>query len=132
MREYDPSDWYWFVLENETIYSSKRGTAISPDDQQYVSFLQSGNLATVCATFDDLVGVQRRNNCPPYHRVAKSTVISRLGKIKSEQAFALASIDQQLRWNAPDKPMVNSDDQETLEIIRLVGGDPNEVLAPEV
>lgn len=78
-----------------------------------------------------MIAVLRAANVPPYHRVAKSTILSRLGKEDSERAFALTTIDQQLRWNAPDKPSVNADDPETIAIIAAVGADASVVLAPE-
>ncbi len=65
------------------------------------------------------------------HQVAKSTVLSRIGDEKAEEAFSLATVGQMLRWNAPDKPMINSDDPETIAILRRINLDPDVILAPE-
>jgi hypothetical protein len=45
--------------------------------------------------------------------------------------MSIASPWQVLRWNAPDKPAVNADDPEVIDLIRAIGEDPAVVLAPE-
>ena len=104
---------------------------VSLDNAGYVEF-SAKRAASSVESMDVLIEVLRRNNVPPYHRVAKSTILSRLGDDKSEQAFALTTIGQQLRWNAPDKPAVNADDPETITIILAIGEDPAVILAPEI
>lgn len=135
MREYDPSDWYLSILENGTIYSSKRGVSIATDDLEYVDFLQSGNTATVCDTVDDLIEVQRRNNSPPYHRVAKSTIIYRLTDEQLAAATAAfnepANLRLRERWYAPDQPAINANDPESIAFVQAIGADPAVILAPE-
>jgi len=134
----DMSDWYYFIRGDESqIWSRRRCMFVPVTDAEYVAWANVGMVepfyrATVLPTQDDLVGLLRRDGAPPYHQVRKSTVLSRLGDEKVAQAFALASVGQQLRWNAPDRPKVNADDPETVALIVAVGGDPAVILAPEV
>lgn len=124
-NSFTPANWFWVVEgDKPRAWSSALGNYVD------VSLVDWNRVARVQSEAD-LIAVLRRHNIPPYHRVAKSTILSRLGKVKSEQAFALASVDQQLRWNAPDKPMVNADDPETIAIISLIEEDPAIILAPE-
>ncbi|BEV43904.1 hypothetical protein [Afipia carboxidovorans] len=128
----DYRDWYWFVgSRSDAVYSSAQASMVSLDNAGYVEF-SAKRAASSVESMDVLIEVLRRNNVPPYHRVAKSTILSRLGDDKSEQAFALTTIGQQLRWNAPDKPAVNADDPETITIILAIGEDPAVILAPEI
>lgn len=128
----DYRDWYWFVgSQSDAVYSSAQAAMVPLDNAGYVEF-SAKRPASFVENMNDLIDVLRRNNVPPYHRVAKSTILSRLGDEKSEQAFALTTIGQQLRWNAPDRPAVNADDPETIAIILAIGEDPAVILAPEV
>jgi len=135
VREYDPHDWYWSIEEDNSIYSSKRGMSVSTDDSEFVAFKDGGNVATVCQTLDDLIEVQRRNNCPPYHRVAKSTIIYRL--TDQQLAAALDAFNQpdnmrlRERWYAPDQPAINADDPESVAFVQAISADSAVVPAPE-
>jgi hypothetical protein len=130
---FDVRDHYWAVDgDTEGVFSSAVGKLIGATDPAYLAWLGTGEKClTRVKTQDELVEVLRRYNVPPYHAVPKSLVLARLGDQKAAQAFAIATIGQQLRWNAPGKTFVNADDQETIAIIQAVGEDPAVVLAPE-
>lgn len=133
MIEFNAKDWYWKVKYQHTVWSSKVGVEVQEIDTAYQAWISSGgDIARFTVDdIDELKEVWRFNNIPPYHKVRKSTVLSRLGSEKSEQAFALATDFQRLRWNAPDQPAVNADDPDVLALLSAVGADPSVVLAPE-
>lgn len=55
MTEYDPSDWYWIVRNDESrFYSSKSGTFVTATDKGYVAFLAAGNSPTRIASEAEL------------------------------------------------------------------------------
>lgn len=120
-----PHIWFWIISGDEQrAFSSAVGAYVdaSQADPERTTRLDSE---------DGMIAVLRLNNVPPYHRVAKSTVLSRLGEQGATQALSSASPWQMLRWNAPDKPAVNADDPEVIALVKAVGGDPAVVLAPE-
>ena len=125
MQIYDPHDWFWIIDGDEQrAFSSAAGAYVEASEAD-------PNRTTRIDSEESMIAVLREANVPPYHRVAKSTVLSRLGDKGAAQAFALTTVGQQLRWNAPDKPAVNADDAETIAIIRAIGRDPDVILAPE-
>ena len=122
---YDPHNWFWIVAGDE-------GRAFSSAVGSYVDISEADpERTTLIDSEESMITVLREANVPPYHQVAKSTVLSRLGDDGAAKAFALTTVGQQLRWNAPDKPAVNADDAETIAIIRSIGRDPDVILAPE-
>lgn len=80
---------------------------------------------------DELVAVLREANVPPYHRVRKSTIIARLTDPQLAAALNLLNVRQRERWRASDRPAVNADDPETLQVLAAIGADPAVVMAPE-
>jgi hypothetical protein len=130
---YDWFDHYWSIGGDQTqVYSSKRAIYVPVEDAVFVSWLAvEGNFVSPLATQADLVGFLRDANVPPYHRIRKSTLISRLTDTQLAQAISMLSVRQQERWRAPDQPAVNADDPETLAVIAAVGADPAVVMAPE-
>lgn len=131
MMEYDPRDWYWAVAGDQSqVYSSRRASLVAIADPEYQAFLQRA-VATQIASMDDLTDVLRANNVPPFHRVAKSTIISRLTDAQLEAAISAMTARQQERWRAPDQPAVNADDPDALALLTVIGADPATVLAPE-
>lgn len=125
LSDYNPRNWFWIVAGDEHLaFSSAAGSYVNAS-------LADPERTTHIDSEESLVAVLRDLNIPPYHRVPKSTVLARLGKVKAERAFALTTVDQQLRWNAPDKPAVNADDPETIAIVLAIDEDPAVILAPD-
>ena len=67
------------------------------------------------------------------HRlVMKSTIIERLNAV-GKLAAAKAALDSDLyrreRWYAPDQPAIHADDAAAIELLVLIGADPNAILA---
>lgn len=129
MTEYNPFNWFWIVGDDGTrAYSSatKGFVDISEADPRCI---------TRIGTESDLVAVLREANVPPYHRVAKSTIIARL----TDQQLAAAAeafwrpenLRLRERWYAPDQPAINANDPESVALVQAIGADPAIVLAPE-
>jgi hypothetical protein len=125
LPKYDPNNWFWIIDGDE-----QRGYSSAACSYVPIANVDMTRVARVSRE-NDMIAVLRSANVPPYHRVSKSTVLARLGDENCAKAFGLATVGQQLRWNAPDKPQVNADDTETIALIRSVGADPKVVLAPE-
>ncbi|AEI03024.1 hypothetical protein OCA5_c18880 [Afipia carboxidovorans OM5] len=124
---FTPRNWYY-------VFEESQGQAFSSETQSYVpsDTVPQERLTKLArgTTMNDLITLFREQSVPPYHRIEKSIILSRLGDAKSELAFAIATVGQRLRWNAPDKPWVNADDPEMKAIIIAIGEDPTTVLAP--
>lgn len=134
MLNYNPFDWYWVVGGNEAqVYSSRRRAMISIYHQEFTTWLAGEPMRapTHIPSMDELKSVLRDRGVPPYHRVRKSTIISRLTDEQLSEAISLMTVRQQERWRAPDQPAVNADDPETIAILQAVGADDSVVLAPE-
>jgi len=126
---YDSRRWFW-IVGNDTAhaYSSAAGgyvdVAQAPEDR-----------ITRIASMDELIEVLRAANVPPYHRVAKSTIIARLTDQQlsaSAEAFGRPeNLRLSERWYAPDQPAINANDPESVAFVQAIGGDPAIVLAPE-
>ncbi|CEG08710.1 hypothetical protein BN961_02128 [Afipia felis] len=82
-----------------------------------------------------MIAVLREANIPPYHRVAKSTIIYRLTDAQLAAATEAFNKPENLRlrerWYAPDQPEINANDPESVQFIQAIGADPAVVLAPE-
>jgi len=135
-KTFDPFDWYWMIGASTTeVYSSKKMAAVTIDDADFVAFANGKPPAyTAIDSMDSLIEVLRLYNVPPYHRVFKSTVISRLSDVQlasASDAFGqLSNMRLRERWYAPDQPSVNADDPDTLNFLAAIGADPKIVLAP--
>ncbi|MDN4982251.1 hypothetical protein QY049_03295 [Bradyrhizobium sp. WYCCWR 13022] len=130
---FDWNDHYWSIGgDHAQVYSSKRAIYVAVDDAGFVAWSAvDGNSVSQLATQADLVEFLRGANVPPYHRIRKSTLISRLTDAQLTQAISMLTVRQQERWRAPDQPAVNADDPETLAVVQAVGADPAVVMAPE-
>ncbi len=128
MITYDAADWYWIIGGDESqLYASARAVLVKPDDAVYAAW---GGVPSRIASMGELIDVLRERGVPPYHRVAKSTIISRLTDDQLTKAISIMTVRQQERWRAPDQPAVNADDPETLAIVQAIGADPAVILAP--
>jgi hypothetical protein len=134
-QEYVAHDWYWIVGGDETrVYASARQAFVPAGDAVYSAWLDDGHLPTRIASMADLEDVLRAANVPPYHRVAKSTIVRRLqeaGKLAEASAALNADLYARERWYAPDRPAVNADDPEALALLQAIGADPAVILARE-
>ncbi len=130
---FDWTDHYWSIGgDQEQVYSSKRAIYVAVDDAGFVAWSAiDGNCVSQLATQADLVEFLRGANVPPYHRIRKSTLISRLTDAQLAQAISLLTVRQQERWRAPDQPTINADDAETIMVLKAVGADPIVAMAPE-
>lgn len=131
----DYRDWYWFVgSQTDAVYSSAQGSMVPLDNAGYLEFSVKRAASSV-ESMDVLIEVLRRNNVPPYHRVAKSTIIYRLTDEQlaaAVEAFALPeNLRLRERWYAPDQPEINANDPESIAFVVQIGADPDVVLAPE-
>lgn len=55
MRDYNPSDWYWFVDGDETrVFSSKAGNFVQPSNAAYAAWLAEGGVPTRIASKAEL------------------------------------------------------------------------------
>jgi hypothetical protein len=125
LNAYDPCSWFWIVQGDE-------GRAYSSSAGAYVDASQADPARTTrIDTEENMIAVLRAANVPPYHRVPKSVILSRLGDERAAQAFALATVGQQLRWNAPDKTFINADDPEVRALLAAIGADAAEILVAE-
>lgn len=129
---YDPFDWYWIIGSDESqVYSSKRVKLVGLSDVEFMSWNSDNDRNVSKAdTMNDLVTILRLANVPPYHRIPKSIIVSRLTDQQLTSAISLMTVRQQERWRAPDWPMINADDPEMTMIIDAIGADPEIVLAP--
>lgn len=129
MSRYDPFNWFWVVGDDENrAYSSAAAgyVDVSEADPQRITHIR---------TEAALVAVLRDADVPPYHRVAKSTIIARL----TDQQLAAAAqafgnpenLRLRERWYAPDQPAINANDPESVGFVKMIGADPAVVLAPE-
>ena len=129
MSEYEPFNWFWIVGDDEArAYSSAAGgyVDVAGADPQRITHIR---------TEAELVAVLREANVPPYHRVAKSTIIARLTDQQlsaSAEAFGRPeNLRLSERWYAPDQPAINANDPESVALVQAIGADPAIVLAPE-
>ncbi len=129
MSEYNPFNWFWIVGDDETrAYSSAAGgyVDVAGADPQRITHIR---------TEAELVAVLREANVPPYHRVAKSTIIARLTAQQlaaAAQAFGLpGNLRLRERWYAPDQPAINANDPESVAFVTAIGADPSIILAPD-
>lgn len=126
---YDPFSWFWIVAGDEDrAFSSAVGA--------YVDASQADpNRTTMISDEAELIAVLRTANVPPYHRVAKSTIIYRLTDTQLAAAVEAFNQPENLRlrerWYAPDQPAINADDPESVAFVLTIGADPEVVLAPE-
>lgn len=70
---------------------------------------------------------------PPQRLVSKSVIISRLtavGKIGAARKALETDDARYARWWAPDRPAINCDDPEAIALLKAIGADPSEILAP--
>ena len=127
--DYNPQDWYWVVGNDKSrAFSSKVG--------RYLDASQADpQRTTLIDTEENMIAVLRAANIPPYHRVAKSTIIARLTDVQLAAANSAFNLPENLRlrerWYAPDQPEINADDPESVGFVQAVGDDPSAVLAPE-
>jgi hypothetical protein len=134
---FDARNHYWLVRENpQAVFSSAIGAFIPVDDERYVAWLQEPeNELTYVTTQNELSETLRLYNVPPYHRVAKSTIIARLTDVElaaANEAFSdPANLRLRERWYAPDQPAVNANDPESISFVQAIGANPEVVLAPE-
>lgn len=131
----DYRDWYWFVgSQSDAVYSSAQAAMVPLDNAGYVAF-SAARPASSIDSMDDLIEVLRRNNVPPYHRVAKSTIIYRFTDTQLAAAVEAFNQPENLRlrerWYAPDQPAINADDPESIVFVLAIGADPDVILAPE-
>lgn len=135
MMLFNPFAWYWIVgADKAQVYSSARAAMVPIGDkgyQQWSAAMPGQVLGTPIASMDDLIDVLREANVPPYHRVRKSTIISRVTDEQLSNAIAMMTPRQQERWRASDQPAINADDPETIAVLKAVGADPAIVMAPD-
>lgn len=131
---YIPANHYW-IVGGDHVYASQRAAYVDLDDAKYIEWLEAGGLPSHIYAHDNLVGVLRAANVPPYHRVAKSTIIARLTDQQVAAAAAAFGRPENLRlrerWYAPDQPAINANDPESVAFVQAIGADPAIVLAPE-
>jgi len=126
---YNPFSWFWIVAGDEArAFSSAAGayvdaSKVDPDRTTRISS-EAG-----------MISVLRAANVPPYHRVAKSTIIARMTDAQLEAATAAFNEPENLRlrerWYAPDQPAINANDPESIAFVVQIGADPEVVLAPD-
>lgn len=126
----DPKNWFWIVNGDEArAFSSAVGA--------YVSAEQADPSRTTRGidSEESMIAVLRDLNVPPYHRVPKSTIISRLTDAQLSAAAAVFNQPENLRlrerWYAPDQPAINANDPESIAFVLAIGADPEAILAPE-
>lgn len=129
MTLFDPRNRFWIVAGDEQrAFSSAAGSYVN-------AALADPEFTTHIDSEESLVAVLRDLNIPPYHRVAKSTIIYRLTDEQlaaAVEAFALPeNLRLRERWYAPDQPAINADDPESISFVIAIGADPDVVLAPE-
>lgn len=129
LASYDPLNWFWIVNDDEQrAFSSAAGAYVEASKAD-------PNRTTRIDSEESMIAILRATNVPPYHRVAKSTIIARLTDAQLEAATAAFNRPENLRlrerWYAPDQPAINADDPESVAFVLAIGADPAAVLAPE-
>lgn len=129
LSDYNPREWFWIVDGDEQrAFSSAVGSYVD------ISLIDQ-NRTTRIDTEESLIAVLRAANIPPYHRVAKSTIIFRLTDEQLAAAVEGFARPENLRlrerWYAPDQPEINADDPESIVFVLAIGADPDVILAPE-
>lgn len=129
---YNPMDWYWLV-NGEKYYSSASASYVDKGDDGLSDWIKSGNLVTNIASENELIGVLRAANIPPYHLVPSRLIVDRLqaaGKLEAAQAaLDAADIYTRQRWNT--RTAIYADDPTAVALLKAIGADPVEILAPE-
>ena len=126
---YTPHNWFWIVNGDEQrAFSSEAGAYIGVSEADPTR-------TTRIDSEENMIAVLRAANVPPYHRVAKSTIIFRLTDTQLAAAVEAFNQPENLRlrerWYAPDQPAINADDPEFVAFVLAIGADPAAVLAPE-
>ena len=70
---------------------------------------------------------------PPKRTVLKSVIVSRLiaaEKIGAAYQALNSNPEYWARWVASDRPAINHDDPDALAVLKAIGADPSEILAP--
>lgn len=129
MQIYDPHDWFWIIDGDEQrAFSSAAGAYVEASEAD-------PNRTTRIDSEESMIAVLRAINVPPYHRVAKSTVISRLTGQQLAACIAAFNMPENLRirerWYAPDQGYINADDPDAVALLTAIGADVQTVLAPE-
>lgn len=130
---FNPRDWYWYVAgDRDQVFSSARNGFVPLDDPAFLTWSDvAGRIVSTTPSMDDLVAVLRASEVPPYRKIRKSTIISRLTDAQLDAAMELMSRRQKEKWRAPDWPAINVDDPELLAVLAAIGADAETVLAPE-
>lgn len=130
MLDYDPRNWFWIVGADMSRYFSSAAAA-------YVTTLPPDAGVTRIASETELWAVLRDqfpSGLPlAQQSVLKSTVMARViaaNKMAQAQSTLWANPDQFARWFAPDQPLVNCTDPDTVAFITSLGLDPTVILAP--
>ena len=126
---YTPFNWFWTVQGDEQrAFSSAAGAYIDASEADPARTTSIDSEAS-------MIAVLRAANVPPYHRVAKSTIIFRLTDEQLAAAVEGFARPENLRlrerWYAPDQPEINADDPEFIVFVLAIGADPDVILAPE-
>lgn len=129
---FDPMNWFWIVGDDDTrAYSSAAGgyvdVAQAPEDR-----------ITRIASMDELIEVLRAANVPPYHSVSPYRIVRRLEEAGlSQRALAVLEAPQNAVLKARFYTLagvggVSADDPDAIALVIAAGGDPAEILAPEI
>ncbi len=133
---YIPANHYW-IVGGDHVYASQRAAYVDLDDAKYIEWLEAGGLPSHIYAHDNLVGVLRAANVPPYHAVSPYRIVRRL-EAAGLAAPALAVLE------APDNAVLKArfytlaaaggipaDDPDAIALVLAAGGDPAVILAPE-
>ncbi|TJV70353.1 MAG: hypothetical protein E5X76_20170 [Mesorhizobium sp.] len=132
MLDYDPSNWFWIVADDESRFWSSAASA-------YVGVLPEGAGATRIASEDDLWDVLRAqfpDGLPeeqkPPRLVPKRLIVDRLqaaGLLEAARAaIDAADLYTQERWNTRTDIFAN--DPTALQMLAAIGGDPAVIFGP--
>jgi len=129
-----PSLHFWSVGENARIYSSSAQGFVPTDDPAYVAFRARGERPTRVGDMAEVATFLRRFNIPPYHTVAKRTIVGRLQSAglltAARAALDAADLFTRERWNA--REAIFADDPTAIALLQNIGADPASILSPRV
>ncbi len=124
---YIPSDWYWIVAGDES-------KAYSSLQQGFVENYPVERTTRI-ASMDELIEVLRTANVPPYHSVSSYRIVRRL-EAAGLSASALAVLDDPenavLKARFYTLGMIPANDEDAIALVTAAGGNPSEILAPDV
>lgn len=96
------------------------------------NWLEEDGITTVSEGFT-FAEIYARRAEEPKRTIAKSVIVSRLiaaNKIADAKRALDANPAAFARWFASDRPAINHDDPDAIALLKAIGADPTEILAP--